>query len=164
MALKYDIYLDTSAINFLFADDAPEKKVITIDFFDNFVKTEKYQTFISDFVIEELSKVTDEIKKEKLLSVLRTYPIKRIEIEDLENIEALASKYLDAGVIPPKKIVDAMHVAVSTIYQVHFLVSWNYKHLANINREQKIRQVNIANHYFNDLRIVTPLELIDYGN
>ena len=35
---KLKIYLDTSAPNFLFADDSPEKKEITIDFFENFVK------------------------------------------------------------------------------------------------------------------------------
>jgi len=31
--IKSTIYLDTSVINFLFADDAPEKKEITMDFF-----------------------------------------------------------------------------------------------------------------------------------
>ncbi|MEP7169641.1 MAG: hypothetical protein ABI855_09760 [Bacteroidota bacterium] len=86
-----------------------------------------------------------------------------LEIEN-DEVEKLSSKYLDAGVIPAKKIFDSLHIAVSTVYQMHFLVSWNYKHLANINREQRVRQVNIANHYFHDLRIVTPLELIDYGD
>ena len=36
------IYLDTSVINFLFADDAPEKKEVTVDFFNNFIKTGIY--------------------------------------------------------------------------------------------------------------------------
>ncbi len=161
MPIKYDIYLDTSLINFLFADDAPEKKAITVDFFDNFIKKEKYNSFISNFVIEEIMKTTDEKKRNKLLNVLETYPIQLIEIES-EAVGLLSTKYIAARVVPPKSVVDALHVAVSTVYQMHFLVSWNYKHLANINREQKVRQVNIANQYFNELRIVTPLELIDY--
>ena len=161
MSLKYDIYLDTSAINFLFADDAPEKMAITIDFFDNFVKKEAYNTFVSAFVIEEINNTDDDEKRKKLLHVLESYPIQLLDTDN-EDIISLSGKYMEAGVMPPKKTFDALHVAVSTIYQIHFLVSWNYKHLANINREQKIRQVNIANHYFNDLRIVTPLELIDY--
>jgi len=33
------VYLDTSVINFFFADDAPDLKMATIDFFDNFIKT-----------------------------------------------------------------------------------------------------------------------------
>lgn len=163
MSLKYDIYPDTSVINFLFADDAPEKQAITIDFFDNFIKTEKYNSYVSNFVIEEISHTENDKKRTKLLQVLQQYPLQLLEIESNE-VENLSSKYREAGVIPPKKIFDALHVAASTIYQMHFLVSWNYKHLANINREQRVRQVNISNHYFHDLRIVTPLELIDYGN
>ncbi|MFH1051262.1 MAG: hypothetical protein V1779_10095 [bacterium] len=55
MERKLKIYLDTSVINFLFADDAPEKKEITIDFFENFVNMNFYQTFISAYVIEEIN-------------------------------------------------------------------------------------------------------------
>jgi len=40
------IHLDTSVINFLFHDDAPEKQEATIDFFDNYIKTGVYETFI----------------------------------------------------------------------------------------------------------------------
>ena len=36
---KYSIYFDTSIINFLFANDAPEKRDITIEYFKNYVKT-----------------------------------------------------------------------------------------------------------------------------
>ena len=35
---KLKIYLDTSVINFLFADDVPEFRKITEDFFENYVK------------------------------------------------------------------------------------------------------------------------------
>jgi hypothetical protein len=163
MRIKFDIYLDTSVINFLFADDAPEKQAITVDFFENFVKKGEYNTYASNFVIEEITKTDSIEKRNKLLNVLQEYPIQILEIESNE-IEILSSKYLGSGVIPPKKIFDALHIAASTVYQMHYLVSWNYKHLANVNREQRIRQVNIANQYFHDLRIVTPLELIDYGN
>ena len=48
------VYLDTSVINFLFADDSPERKAITIDFFDNFIQTGIYETYISDVVIAEI--------------------------------------------------------------------------------------------------------------
>ena len=44
MKLKPSIYLDTSTINFLFAEDAPEKMEITIDLFDNFIEKGIYAT------------------------------------------------------------------------------------------------------------------------
>jgi rRNA-processing protein FCF1 len=65
VSLKYDIYLDTSVINFLFADDAAEKKTITMDLFDNFIKKETYNTFISNFVIEEINNTEDNEKRDK---------------------------------------------------------------------------------------------------
>ena len=56
---KTKIYLDTSVINFLFAEDAPEKKEITRDFFSNFVATGIYETFISDVVVQEINNTID---------------------------------------------------------------------------------------------------------
>ena len=54
------IYLDTSVISFLYADDAPEKQEITIDFFDNFIKTGIYQAIISEFVLQEIENTGDD--------------------------------------------------------------------------------------------------------
>ncbi|MCU0446877.1 MAG: hypothetical protein MUE85_18410 [Microscillaceae bacterium] len=53
MAKSLKIYLDTSIINFLYAYDAPQYQAATIDLFDNYIKTNYYQTFISAFVIDE---------------------------------------------------------------------------------------------------------------
>ena len=160
MTSKVKIYLDTSVINFLFADDAPEKKEITIDFFENFIKTSIYETCISDFVIAEIEDTPREEKKRLLLDVVKHYPIEFVEV-NRDEVVSLAGKYIDAKIIPQKKVMDAYHIAVCVLNQINYLVSWNYKHLANINKEQKIRQVNIANNYFHELRIITPLELIN---
>jgi len=60
--------------------------------------------------------------------------------------------------------LDALHVAISTVNKIDYLVSWNYKHLANVNREKNIIAINLQYNYLNPLRICTPLELLDYGN
>ena len=43
------VYLDTSVINFLYADDAPEKRDITLDFFET--RLHVYDVSISDVVL-----------------------------------------------------------------------------------------------------------------
>ena len=58
---KPRLYLETSVWNFIFADDAPEKKQITLAFFDK-VKDGEYEIFISDTVIQEIERA-DEDKK-----------------------------------------------------------------------------------------------------
>lgn len=163
MNKELKIYLDTSVPNFLFADDAPEKKEITIDFFDNFISKGKYEAYISEFVIAEIANTKNETKRTKLLETLSQYPLQMVEIIDRTEVDELAQEYITAGIIPANKLMDALHIAVSTIYGFNVLVSWNYKHLANINKEYKIKAVNYQQHFFNDIRIITPLELIDYG-
>jgi len=163
MEHKIKIYLDTSVPNFLFADDAPEKRDITIDFFSNFVKLEKYHTFISAFVLVEIDNTTDLKKKIKLLEALKQYPLTMLQSENRNEIETLAQKYVKAGIIPMKNIFDAYHIAVCTVFGIDYLVSWNFRHLANVNKENLVRIVNCQNNYLNELRIITPLELTGYG-
>lgn len=164
MKTRIKIYLDTSALNFLFADDAPEKKEITLDFFENFIKTGIYQAFISDFVIQEINQTSDLEKRGRLLRVLDEYYIERLVLADPEEIMQLAKLYIDQKVVPQNKLLDALHIASTVVNKIDYLVSWNYKHLANVNRERKVIIVNTENNYLHPVRILTPIELIDYGS
>jgi hypothetical protein len=73
MAIKPRLYLETSVWNFVFADDAPEKKHITLTFFDK-VKEDEYEIFISDTVIQEIERA-DESKKRLLLEIIKEYKL-----------------------------------------------------------------------------------------
>jgi hypothetical protein len=55
-------------------------------------------------------------------------------------------------------------IACAVINQIDYLVSWNYRHLANVNRERMVLATNLELGYLDKFRIITPLELIDYGN
>ena len=155
------IYLDTSVINFLFAEDAPQYREDTIMFFDNAIRPGLIQCFVSEYVIQEINKTSDATKREKLLNVLSEYPIEIIEVSATE-VESIANTYIQAGVIPAKKIYDAYHLAVATLAEMNFVVSWNFKHLANIQKEKKIVGINAMNDYWTNFRIITPLEVINY--
>ena len=160
---KLKIYLDTSVINFLFADDAPDLKAATHEFFYNFIKVGIYDTYVSDFVLQEINKTKNDQKKEQLIRVIEDYPIELLDLVQRNEIDVLANAYLQNNVVPPNKIFDALHIAASTVCKINYLISWNYKHLANINRERKVQAINLANNYLDPIRICTPLELLDYG-
>jgi predicted nucleic acid-binding protein len=158
---KLRIYLDTSVINFIFADDAPEKKSITIDFFSNYVKNNIYEVFISPVVLDEINKTTDKNKKQRLLDTIQEYSIEVIDIStNRDEIENLAFKYIEHSIIPRNKLEDALHIAICSVLDIDLLLSWNYRHLANINKESKIIALNINEGYNRPLRIVTPMEAI----
>lgn len=161
--MKSTIYLDTSVINFLFADDSPEKKEITVDFFDNFVKLGIYDTYITEYVIAEINQTTDNEERLRLLKIVEDYPIEILPVDKVEEIGLLAQNYLDNGIMPPKKLFDALHVSFCVVSKIDYLVSWNFKHLANINRERRVLAKNYELGYIHPLRIITPTELTGYG-
>jgi hypothetical protein len=64
------------------------------------------------------------------------------------------------GAVPPKKLFDALHVAFCVVEQIDYLASWNYKHLAKVQRERRLTALNLQEGYLHPLRIVTPLQLL----
>ena len=52
---KTKLYLDTSVPSFLFADDSPEKREVTIQFW-NILRTGIYDVVISDILLTEITK------------------------------------------------------------------------------------------------------------
>ena len=73
--------------------------------------------------------------------------------------EELARAYVERGVVPAKYFDDARHVAICTLARINCLVSWNFKHLANLQRENAFNSVNLL-HGFAQVRIVSPSSLI----
>jgi len=154
---KLKIYLDTSVINFLFADDAPEFKQITLDFFDKYLND--YDIFISDVVIFEINKTKDTKKRKQLLNIIEKYPINLINIDDDKSVEYLANLYIIDKIIPEKKKEDALHIAISTVYDCDILLSWNFKHLANIKKQIAVNAINQKEGFLKKLNLLSPLEV-----
>ena len=164
MLPKPTVYLDTSVINFLYADDAPLMQASTVEFFDNFIKPGIYETFVSEFVVQEINNTINDYKRSQLLSVIEEYNLPFVEQFDSLEIARLANLYVQDKIIPASKHTDALHIAATVVNKIDYLVSWNYRHLANANRERKVLLVNLQNNYTHPLRIVTPLYLMDTNN
>ena len=158
MMKKQKIYLDTSIINFLFADDAPDFKKVTEEFFENFVRIKIYDVFISEIVVREILKTQNEYKRNKLLGVIKNYELDAIPFD--KEAEYLADKYIKEKVIPINKVEDAQHIGIATVSQMDILLSWNFQHLANVNKKIKIKIINEREGYFYPLDLLTPLEVI----
>lgn len=154
---KLKIYLDTSVISFLFATDAPEFSAITKEFFD--IYSNQYILYISDIVLLEISKNTNLILKNQMIEVTNKYGI--LKLENNDAINAIAKTYIDNGIIPVNKVEDALHVGYSTFYDIDILLSWNFRHLANVNKERKILIENLKFGYNYPLRLLSPLEVIN---
>ena len=158
---RLKIYFDTSVINFLFAEDAPQLRDATIEFFEDWVKTKKYEVYISDIVIAEIEATKDNDKRTQLMEVINNYPISLVTEQNSDEIAHLAKLYLNQVVLSANSEADAYHVAICVVNQIDILLTWNYKHLANINRKRKLIQVNLAHNYLYPLDILTPFEVLN---
>ena len=155
---KLKLYLDTSVWNFFFADDAPEKRDVTKEFFD-LVRQGRYEVFISAVVVKEINDAPGP-KKAQLGELIKTCPV--VELEITEDAGELAKSYMDKGIVPEKKEDDALHVAIATCAEMDALVSWNFQHLANLRKAELFHSVSLAMGYFKKLEIVTPMEVSRY--
>jgi hypothetical protein len=159
---KLKIYLDTSIINFLYVDDSPEYRKATEIFFENVIAENKIDTYISNIVIDEINKTEDKNQRDILLGTFEKYTNIRTLVAEgdiMNDIAFLGENYIKNDIIPKKKVADSFHVAYSTIFQMDILLSWNFKHLANINKEQKIIILNKTLGYNYPFRMANPLEV-----
>jgi hypothetical protein len=155
---KMRLYLDTSVINFLFVEDAPDFRAVTVDFFENYA--EHYDLFISDVVLLEMERDPDETHRKRLFAAVEKYGLVLLPDDERETVIDLAGMYIERGAIPRNKEEDAQHVAYATVHEMDVLLSWNFKHLANVNREAKIAVLNMEAGYHYPLRLLSPLEVI----
>jgi hypothetical protein len=107
----------------------------------------------------EINKTKDTDKRDKLLNAVKQYNI-NIYSPLNKDIELLADQYIDSDIIPKSKYEDALHVAYSTYYDFDILLSWNFKHLANINKQIKINMINKHNGYMKELNLLNPMEVV----
>ena len=131
------IYVDTSVINGLFADDAPWIKEATRVFFN---KTKKHALYISNLVIDEIERTTNPQRLNHLREAATKRKFKQIQIND--EVEQLAKIYIGKAIIPKKYLPDALHIALATIYKIPVIVSWNFQHLVRHQTRVLVNEVN----------------------
>ncbi|MEN8255721.1 MAG: hypothetical protein ABFR33_09660 [Verrucomicrobiota bacterium] len=153
------IYLDTSVINFLYADDAPDFRRVTEEFFAEYAN--RNDLYGSDVLLRELDNDPNPERRQRHMKVLQQHDVAMLPRNRDDEVVRLADAYLQQGIVPAKKRDDALHVAYATVFEMDVLLSWNFKHLANIQREARFAVVNQAEGYWRSPRIVSPLEVED---
>jgi hypothetical protein len=98
---------------------------------------------ISDLMRKELKAAPDAVQK--ILNELPTAHIENLFVDAEAN--ALAEKYIQEGGLTEKSFADAQHIATATINRVDILVSWNFKHIVNLNRIHIFQATNLKQGY-----------------
>jgi predicted nucleic acid-binding protein len=97
----------------------------------------RYDLFVSEFVLGELER-GDYPGRAEALQLVRGLP----ELKAVPEIETIVSVYLERKLMPRGDRGDAAHLAVASFYSVDFLLTWNCRHLANVNKTEHLERVN----------------------
>jgi hypothetical protein len=158
---KLKLYLETSVWNFFFADDAPELRDITKQFF-GLIEKGVYDIYISDVVIFEIEKTKEKKKLDNMVRLIGKHS--PIPLQSNQQTQDLAQAYLDAKIVPPYKKEDALHVAIGVLEELDAVISWNFRHLANMRKSELFHAVSVMQGYHRKVEILTPLEVMDDEN
>jgi predicted nucleic acid-binding protein len=151
--VKQRIYKDTSVFGGHFDEEFEEH---TIPLFDR-IKEGEFIILYSTVTQDELENAPEKVKE--LVKSLKVDLTEFIETTD-EAVD-LATEYITEKVVGETSYADCLHIALATINRADFLVSWNFKHIVNIERIRGYNSINIKNGY-KQLEIRSPREFEKY--
>jgi hypothetical protein len=117
------------------------------------VRSSAFELHVSELVLKE-ARGGDHTPSLERLALIESLPIPPTSDYAIE----LAERLVEAGSFPPKAAADALHIAIAAA--IDFLLTWNFKHLANAIRRHKLESV-IEPSGFACPTICTPEELLE---
>jgi predicted nucleic acid-binding protein len=146
----FRVYVDTSVFGGIFDEEFAEASRA---FFDQ-VQAGRFHLLTSALVSAELQDAPPDVQEwfsrfEPLLEL--------ITVSD--QALTLSDAYVAAGVVTPRWADDALHVALATVHDAELIVSWNFRHMVNIDRIRGYNAVNLLSGY-RTIDIRSPREVI----
>ncbi len=151
MKHKLRIYIDTSVAGGYFDKEFARDSAI---FFEQ-AKAGKFLLIVSNLLENEILDAPVPVRK---LVASLTKAEKAIHNREAEE---LARKYIEANVVGKTSIEDCRHIALAVICKADILVSWNFRHIVNVERINGYNSVNLLFGY-KVLDIRTPKEVLKY--
>lgn len=127
--MKRRVYLETTVVSYLTA--RPSRSLVsaahqqvTIDWWET--RRHEFEVVVSELVLRE-AEAGDPVAAKRRLEALEGLPQLLLTEEALE----LANAFVAQGIIPAKVAEDGLHIAVATVHEVDYLLTWNCTHIAN---------------------------------
>ena len=132
------VYIETTIPSYLMA--WPSKNIVraahqqlTQEWWTN---RHSFTLYTSRLVIRECQSGDTQAAMERIQS-LQGIPL----LEQTEDATQLAEQLLKGVPLPPHAATDALHIAISTVHGVNYLLPWNCRHIANVTLRPKIEEV-----------------------
>jgi hypothetical protein len=118
------------------------------------VERRNYDLCISQIVLDEAA-AGDAEAAQRSMAVIDTLPLLDLTFE----VDGLAETIMQSRLLPVSASRDAVHIAVTAVHQVHFLLTWNCRHIANATIFRDLQHILMSAGY--DVPVIcTPEELL----
>ncbi len=156
--IKPRVYVETTVVSYLVARRSPDvivasRQRATRQLWEEY--SDNFEFVISNIVLSE-AREGDLIAAQQRLEVLADLTVLGMPTEAVMLVQNL----IDAGAVPQYSLPDAEHIAIATVNNVEYLVSWNYKHIVNETKRNVINEV-CQNAGFEPTILCTPTELME---
>ena len=151
------IYIETTIPSYLTARPSRDivqaaRQQLTREWWD--VERRNYDLCISQIVLDEVAAGGAEAAQRRM-AVIDTLPLLDLTFE----VDGLAETIMQSGLLPASASRDAVHIAVTAVHQVHFLLTWNCRHIANATIFRDLQHIIMSAGY--DMPVLcTPEELL----
>jgi predicted nucleic acid-binding protein len=152
---KQNVYLETTMFNYYF-DEAKDAQQTTVAFFEAIGRGE-FNGYTSTITYKELN-AASEPKRTQMLELIEKYHI--TVLDDTDEVDKLTEIYIENGVVPAKKQVDARHIALASIHDMDMILSFNFKHINKLKTKAAIPLINQLEGY-KSIIITQPQEVIE---
>ena len=151
--MKQRIYIDTSVFGGYFDEEFSEH---TIPLFDR-IRNGEFILLYSTVTQSELENAPEKVKE-----FVKSLKAEYTEfLETTNEVIELATEFIKEKVVGQTSYADCLHIALATINKADYLVSWNFKHIVNMQRIRGYNSINIKNGY-KQLEIRSPREFEKY--
>ena len=145
------LYLDTSVFGGYFE---PEFEEWTVPLFHQ-LEQGKHHLLFSDIAENELLRAPERVQLLASAAIAK----RTTRVEAGQEALDLANLYLKEKVVGKTSFADCMHIALATLHDADVLVSWNFKHIVNVERIRGYNTINKRLRY-RTLDIRSPREII----
>jgi hypothetical protein len=129
------VYIETSVVSYLTAFPSRDIVVAAHQQITHawWATKGSFDLYVSEAVLAEAG-AGDPDAAERRLAIVSQVPVLAITNEAAD----LAARLVDAGILPRKAFVDALHVAAAAVHGMDFLLTWNCSHIANARVRAKV--------------------------
>ena len=152
------VYLETSIVSYLTSQPSRDivtaaRQQITREWWEK--RRSMFDLCVSEFVLKEAGS-GDPSAAALRLKVLSDIP----ELQLAPDVPVLAEELMRRGQLPPNAAVDALHIAAAVSSGLDYLLTWNFKHLANAVIRARVEAV-CRDLGYEPCIICTPEELLE---